>query len=495
MTTFDARLSRRRLLQATGLAAGSMFMPSLSRAQATDGPPKRLVIFFSELGFVRSEFEMRRPGLPADEAQDWEFALGDVPEAAFSKVLRPMYRHRHDLIALENLSAPTALMDQHGDAHAQGFCAALTGHPARSTDGFTSHATRASIDQIIADALRAQDASLTDLTALTFAPSAGGSAPGEFGHWPFYREGPGERAQKVPAEDRPENAFSRLFPTTTGPDAITRGQSHVLDVVRGQYAAIRDRLSMADRQKLSAHHDMIADIERRLAGAQSCMPPEIGTQPPITTWSESWPGIYQWRTGAFLDMMAVSMGCGMSRVLSFNFKVQPAAMFGRTGDVHHDYSHPSAPGWTPDGVHDHAEAVAYMSDKMRWEVEQIAAFADTLKSMPEAGGSVFDNTVIYYMNEISHGGHGHTGYTGLILGSGGGALNTGRYLYSGNRFPRPLAQWAPKTPVGAPVNHVLNSLAQVMGVDVPIGARRVTGYVHDRQYTLDLQQRMSRLHT
>jgi hypothetical protein len=122
-------LDRRRLLQAAGLTAGSMFLPSLGRAQANDGPPKRLVIFFSELGFTRSEFEMRVPGLPAEDTQDWEFDLTSMAEGEFSANLQPMWRHRQDLIALENLSAPIAMFDHHGDGHAKGFCAQLTGHP------------------------------------------------------------------------------------------------------------------------------------------------------------------------------------------------------------------------------------------------------------------------------------------------------------------------------------------------------------------------------
>lgn len=483
-------VDRRRFLQAAGLTTGGLFLPSLfsSRAHAQSAPPRRLVIFFSELGFTRSEFEMRIPGLPVSGTEDWSFDLTGMAEGEFSKVLAPLHRHRQSLIALENLSAPIAMLDHHGDAHAQGFCAQLTGNKARSTDGFTSHATTPSLDQIVARALREQDPLLTDLTSLTFAPSTGGSAPGQFGHWPFYTVAPDGSAQKVPAEDQPQQAFNRLFPNANGtPTPVGAAQSSVLERLAARYTRVADRLSVEDRQKLSAHRDMIVDFERRLTMAAQCPAPNIGTAPPIQNWSQDWPALYQWRVDAFMQLMAMSMSCGLTRVSTFNFTVQPPEIFGRTGDVHHDFSHPSAVDWTSDGVHDPVVAVEYMSDKMRWELERVASFVDTLKALPEGNGSVFDNTIVYYLNEISHGGHGHTGYTATIL-DGTGTFATGRYVYSGNRWPMPMAQWSEEVPIGAPNNRVLVALARAVGVDIDaVGATSYPGFIGSTQYEVSLR--------
>jgi hypothetical protein len=184
----------------------------------------------------------------------------------------------------------------------------------------------------------------------------------------------------------------------------------------------------------------------------------------------------------------MSMSCGLTRVAAYNFKVQPPAMFGRTGDVHHDFSHPSAPDWTSDGVHDHFEAVSYMSDKTTWEMEQVARFIDQLKAIPEGNGSVFDNTIVYYLNEISHGGHSHIGYTGTVIAGANTGMRRGFYQYFGNRWPTPLLLWQPEDPIGLPNNRLLVTLAQAMGMDTDtIGSASYPGWIGSTQYEVDLR--------
>lgn len=483
-----ATLSRRTFLQAAGLSTGSLFLPSLGRAQSAL-PPKRLVIFFSELGFTPTEFIMRRPGLSSDDDTDTEFSFAGAAESEFSKVLRPLYRHRDELIALENLSSPISILDHYGDGHAQGFCAALTGHPARSEEGFTSHATKPSVDQIIAAYLRAQDPLLTDLASLCFAPSASGSAPGEFGHWPFYTQDAEGRAFKNPADASPHHAFTRLFPYAQGVSQAQAAQPAVLDLVQERYARLAQRLSVDDGRKLSAHRDMIADVQRRLVAVQTCEAPELGNEPPVgNDWSLAWPGIYSWRVERFMDLATVAMHCGLSRVMTFNFKVQPALLFGRSGDVHHDFSHRSDPSWEVQDPAIYADAVGYMSDKMVWEIEAIARFVDRLKAIPEGNGTMMDHTVIYYVNEISHGGHSHENYVALLLAGAAMGFRSGRYLKFGSRFPRPYAQWQQTTAgIGMPNNRLLVSLARSMGMPInQVGASGYVGQISGTEYHFPL---------
>ena len=42
-----------------------------------------------------------------------------------------------------------------------------------------------------------------------------------------------------------------------------------------------------------------------------------------------------------------------------------------------------------------------------WQAEQVAKIVDVLRAVPEDGGSMLDNTLIVYVSELSHGGHGH----------------------------------------------------------------------------------------
>ena len=81
------RLSRRRLLQGLGLAGATLFLPSRARAQNA-APPKRLIVMFTQHGFVYDGFKMRPAGVNADA--DFDVDLNGVADADFSRMLRPL---------------------------------------------------------------------------------------------------------------------------------------------------------------------------------------------------------------------------------------------------------------------------------------------------------------------------------------------------------------------------------------------------------------------
>ena len=64
-----------------------------------------------------------------------------------------------------------------------------------------------------------------------------------------------------------------------------------------------------------------------------------------------------------------------------------------------------------------------------WYATQLAGLIDRLKAMPEGDGSVFDNTMIVWVNEQNRGNnHDRRDVPYVIAGSAGGVLNTGRYV-------------------------------------------------------------------
>ena len=79
-------MRRRKFLQATGLGAGSLLLPSLfDRRGASAGPVPgavpRIVFCFAEHGVVRENWAMLR-GNP--DAGRWDYDLSAVPDAEFS---------------------------------------------------------------------------------------------------------------------------------------------------------------------------------------------------------------------------------------------------------------------------------------------------------------------------------------------------------------------------------------------------------------------------
>ena len=102
-------LDRRNFLRLTGLGASSLFLPSLSNAQAPEPTQKRRVLFiYAEGGWTNRFIQMRPPGAPPEWSRynpyhpdfslvpdelEWEFSLADsgLTENDFSRVLKPLF--------------------------------------------------------------------------------------------------------------------------------------------------------------------------------------------------------------------------------------------------------------------------------------------------------------------------------------------------------------------------------------------------------------------
>ena len=456
-------IARRRFLQAAGLGAGSLFLPSLlkrgTRAAAAPGdPPMRLIICYHQHGVPHVNWDMRR-GMPADTR--WEYGLGGLTEAEFSACLRPLHRHRNKLTVVDGLSLATAIADPYGDGHAKGWVSSLTGGIARETiEGVKSNAARPSLDQIIAAELRRQDTSLTDLASLElgiyeynfhaclYAPSPGG--------------GP---VQRVPHSEQPQEVFDRLFPTgggTTPPDPRKLAQPDVLAAVGGMYDQMATRLSTEDRRKLAQHRDLVRDMETRLRrlGGLTCGPPTVEDY----YWGEvPHPTRYRAHAQSFWDLATVALSCGISRVVTMQFGPVFVEMINGTGDLHHDYAHVSAPDQVNEPTY--GEAVARMTDYTAFYAARIAELADQLDAIPEGNGTLLDHTIILWVSELSHGGHGHDGWPAVIVG-GGQKFRTGRWLhYEHDTLTTTTASWVDDNArIGLPHNHLLVSIAQAMGL-------------------------------
>ena len=85
-----------------------------------------------------------------------------------------------------------------------------------------------------------------------------------------------------------------------------------------------------------------------------------------------------------------------------------------------------------------------------WYAEQFATLISKLKSYPEAGGTLFDQCLLFWCNELGKGNvHSRDDAPYVLAGSAGGTLKTGRLLkYVGD----------------VPHNNLLVSLLNIMGL-------------------------------
>ncbi len=494
--------NRRQFLQAAGIGSSAFFLPSLGRAQTAGDPPMRFVLVCTELGPEISGYRMTPPGAPRSlldrsnydpqydfmpDEESWDFRLADVARSDFSHALEPLYDLREDVLAFDGLCLATTALDSFGDAHARGFLAAVTGNPAAyEKTSQKSHAAAPSLDQRIGKWMRQQDPSLTDLTSLNLRVNAYGysGASTDGFHYFFFNEDTNGDIVRTPVDQDPRAVFDRLFPLPAeAPDPVEARQLDVLNIVSDRYRAANRRLSVADRQKLDQHRQLILEIQQRVEAQRAlvCTRPErFERENPRPSRDE----IYQPTVDAFLDLMVASLSCGLTRTVGLQLPTPPFGMIGaREGEnYHHYYSHGSAPRkeFAEQGSADYdtwASAYQVHRNKTRHQLSVVADLAARLKAIPEGEGTLLDHTVILWADEIAHGGHGHDQWPAVVVG-GRNVLRTGRYVRFPRNNPSPWNRNYGSQFVGHPNSQLLVGLCQAMGMPIEdLGVTEVQGAV------------------
>jgi len=110
---------------------------------------------------------------------------------------------------------------------------------------------------------------------------------------------------------------------------------------------------------------------------------------------------------------------------------------------HHAISH------DPDTNTDSVELLTKINT---WYAGQFAYVLDKLACIKEGTGTMLDNTLVFWCNELSRGNaHSHPDMPFVLAGRAGGALKTGRFL----QFPKKPA---------VPHNNLLVSIMNAMGL-------------------------------
>ena len=436
-------------MQAMGLGAGSLFLPSLlsaSSARAQTTPPKRFVVVFTQHGFVYDSFKMRPGGVGEFAAIDVPFA--DVADNELSRVLRPLAPFKDRLLAIDGLSMASAEGDIAFNEHDKGTRHALTGAPIIAGD--TVFAGGASIDQLIAQKI-ALDGRLASLEFGVTGPSNGGAI------W----RGAG---QPLPPDTDPRGAFSRLFPPAAGAsggdvDRVRSGQGSVLDLVAGEYDRLLPRLSGEDHRKLELHRDLVRGAERRVQALDqlTCARPD---DPDL---DDNFGNVahYESRFDAFAQITAAVLACDLTRVVSIQLSQLRNDHLAIAGDVHADFAHTSE---------SNPAAIEVMSRYGEVHANHLLRLLTALDSVPEGNGTLLDNTAVLWCSELATGTHRFNIWPAIVAGGAGGALKTGRYLRQvpATVNPTPNPNFANvESIIGRPHNHLLLGLARAVGAELP----------------------------
>lgn len=413
------QISRRTVLRGLGTAlalpALEAMVPSVARAQAAAGPPRRLLFYFVPNGIYMPSFT------PDGEGEGYRL----------SPTLAPLAPYKEDFLVLGGLDNRPG-EDLIPGNHARGTASFLTCTPPRKhPDGRLE--VGISVDQVAANAI-GQETRFASLELGAEASVQAGSC--DSGYPCGYINNISWAGPTTPMakEVDPKLVFDRLFaggrPGETEEQIARRNRyrKSILDFVSEDTRALQAKLGSSDRQKLDEYLEGVRTLEKRIAanpgaGGAACMPGE----PPVATSNR------QEVVQQMADLMVLAFQCDLTRVITFmlgNGFTNVAYHFLGVGEGHHELSH-------------HREEKSYIDHLKvidRWEVEQFAYLVGKLKAATDVdGSSLLDNSLVLFSSELSDGNrHHHINLPVVLAGRGGGDIRPGRHVYfrgAGGEFP------------------------------------------------------------
>jgi hypothetical protein len=434
------RLSRRALLRgAGGVAIGLPFLEIMSprgRARAaTMAAPKRYITFFSPDGTIYPAF------VPTAGASPSSFTL--------SRILMPLAPNQSKIVVLDGLSNVAATHGP-GDDHMRGMGTMLTGIelvPGTTQGGCCAPAGLAggvSVDQTIAGIIGTG----TKLKSLELGVESGSSGT-VWGYTSY-----SGASQPLPPDNNPASVFTRVFSmlgtSTTDAQRLAAERKSVLDAVIAGYTQLNPKLGALDKAKLDQHLSNVRDLETRVTATTGAVGATC-TKPAMPSGdyksSAAFPTVAKLQT----DLLVAAMTCDQVRVASLQYENSVGqAIFSWLDPTitrgHHDMSHDDD---------SNADTMEKLTKINIWYAQQLNYLISALAAVPEPTatgmGTMLDNTVIVWCNELSKGNvHSHSPQPFVLAGGAGGALQTGRFLQL-NKVPH---------------NNLLVSLINMMGGSV-----------------------------
>ena len=99
-----------------------------------------------------------------------------------------------------------------------------------------------------------------------------------------------------------------------------------------------------------------------------------------------------------------------------------------------------------------------------WYMQQLAYLAGLLDASAEGTGTILDNSLIVMGNDMSEGSfHSVSNIPYVLVGSAGGALQTGRVVKVGSWANKAGSYWSSGN-TGVPHNQLLATISTLMGV-------------------------------
>ncbi len=385
--------NRREFLRDLGISAGALpfllNLPSLGFANQQKRK-QRLVVMFSPNGVIPSAF------WPDEEGKDFKLKESVKPLEPFKS--RTLFLH--------------GICDKirgDGDNHMRGMGCLLTGielFPGNIQGGSDTPAgwsSGHSIDQEIKTFLQKDASTRTRFGSLEF----GVMVPDRADTWTrMVYAGPNKPIAPI---DNPYQMFSKLYGRVKDRESLRS----ILDDIDTDLSKLRSAVSTEDRQLLEEHATFVREMEQELK--ETAKEP-IGHAVPeieagVKEENDNIPRISKMQ----IELMVQSFAADFARTatLQYTNSVGGAKMHWiGVSEGHHELSH------DPDSK---KESVEKLTKINKWFCEQLAYLTKRLAETPEPGGSgsLLDNTLIVWTNELGKG-NSHTldNVPFLLVGNG-----------------------------------------------------------------------------
>jgi hypothetical protein len=404
------RLTRRSLL--SGLGAGTVLLsPFLKYRSALAAPAQsgNLLIFYTPNGHLRAQFGAAGPDAGA--------GLSFLPSLA------PLQPFQNDVTVIKGLCSKTPTnIDSHQDIVRILTCCNVPGGQKAETDDTQFTGYGPSIDQSIGMAINQQPLVV---------------AVDPYRDQPYWRTLLSWRASMVnePYVKDFTTIFANVFGGVAGTQtaaqmaAVARAQARttsILDLVTGDIATFRSRVSTADRIHLDTYLDSIRTIEQNVAmqaTTTSCNPAALQARAtalpaaPVQSNDTSADGLVATMKQygeLHMDTMATAFACGARRigVIQWQGASEGYDVGANVGSpTHHSASHYQVPN-----------AAMRLQAIDTWYAQEFAYLLNSLKTL-----NVLDTTIVVWVSEITEG-HNTNNMVTVVAGGAALGMKLGQYI-------------------------------------------------------------------
>jgi len=394
--------SRREFLRNLGIGAGALpFALNLTSLGLANFVPRRqrLVVIFSPNGIVPNTF------WPDEEGENF----------TLKPSLRPLECFQDRTLTLHGVCDK---IRGDGDNHMRGIGCLLTGtelFPGNIQGGSDTPAGWSkgiSIDQEIKNYLQANPSTRTRFGSLEF----GVMVPERADTWTRMSY-TGANKPLAPI-DNPYQMFAKLYGRMKDQESLRS----ILDELQDDLKKVRSLVSAEDRNLLDEHTTFVREMEQELKATSAV---DIGhavpqLEPGVKEENDNMPRI----TSLQIELLVSSFAADFARVatLQFTNSVGGARMrWIGVEEGHHELSH------EPDSNEKVQQKLTRINE---WYCEQLAYLAQRLADTPEpgGGGSLLDNTLIVWTNELGKGNSHTLDNIPFVLVGNGLGFRMGRSL-------------------------------------------------------------------